>query len=127
MAGDKYSKARALSKIFEEFLARHSGDHDAAKKDMDDKIGPSWIIEIESIEKEDQGSQFLPDEVPRGNSEADIYETDDMLKKAREFSESYLRPDADLRNDVIRPKDSDKKKNCVSEQLREIAKMLEED
>ena len=127
-SGDKYAKARSLSKLFDEFLSRHSGDHESAKRDMDDKIGPSWMIEIQHMEKEDQGSDFLPDEVDRlaKDIDADMYEEDEMLKKARKFSEKFaIQPDANLRNDVIRPREGQKDDKCVSEILRDLADALE--
>lgn len=54
--GDKYSKARALSRLFED-LVRRLGDKSKAALEMDNRVGLGWKSEMDTP---DQGISFLP-------------------------------------------------------------------
>lgn len=130
MRGDKYGRAAALSKLFEEMLAR-AGDPEDAKKMMDDELGSAWQVEIVV---DDQGADFAPDGVELEVEEAEPKEVDEMLAKARKFAETFLMPGDNLEMDTVDfHKDEDDKqsvgsggrKPCLSDFLRQLADQLE--
>ena len=132
MNGDKNARARALSKIFEEMLARSGGDKDKAKKDMDDKLGDAWQVEI--VIEDDIGSEFIPEDVKLDKKDASSDEIDEMLKKARKFSKDFVGPGDDLEmhsqhfhTDSEKDDDDSEqtKAPCLSDMLRELADALE--
>lgn len=134
MRGDKYSKANALSKILDEMLRRNSGDKAKAAGAMDDELGPEWremIVIGDEVGPEFADPAILEIEVESPDSEP--LEKDEMLKKARKFSEIFVGPGDDLEfdpGDYADSKKDDKKKSddsefCISDFLRKLADELD--
>lgn len=122
MRRDKYARANALSKIFEELLARNSGDKKAAKEDMDNKLGKEWQLEI--VIDDEIGPEFIDPGLLDSDVEADGEEIDEMFKAAREYSEDFVRPGDDMEYDPKeKPKEGDS--NSIACLLRKLADKLE--
>lgn len=125
-AGDKYAKARALSKLFEEFLQRNGGDKPAAVRDMDSKLGKEWQLEI--VIEDEVGPEFIDPDLLEEGLEAGGEDRDEMFEKARGFSETFVRPGDDLEYDPkMHPKKSKDKMSCLSEMFRKMADMLDQE
>lgn len=133
--GDKYARARALSKIFEDLLQRNKGDAAAAAGEMDEKVGPEWREEI--VIPDEQGPEFIDVailEMPPKAPCKGLDKTDKMLQNARELAMDFsILPDDDLRMDpaseaVQKEPKADKESNKkLADMLRKMADDLEGD
>lgn len=127
--GDKYSKANALSKLFEEMLRRNSGDKAKAAGSMDSELGPEWRTEI--VIDDEVGPEFIEPailEIEVAEPDEKNLEKDEMFKKARKFAETFVMPGDDLEFDpgdeAVQEKE-DEEEPCISDLLRDLADQLD--
>lgn len=127
---NRHSRARALSKVFEEFVSRNAGDRKAAKSDMDDKIGKAWQLEIVIP---DDNSEYIEKSLLDGDTDASPQERDEMYRRAREFARDFVEmPDTDLTYEPDEAEEDVKKKHkkdgsSLSCMLRKMADMLDQE
>lgn len=131
MRGDKYAKANALSKLFEEMLRRNKGDKAKAAGAMDTEMGPEWREMI--VIKDEVGPEFIDPailEIEVSEPDSEPLEKDEMFKKARKFAETFVMPGDDLEFDPGDYAEETKEeksgdKPCISDLLRQLADELD--
>lgn len=125
--GDKYASAKSLAKLFEEILARHGGDKERAKDEMDEDLGEAWQVEVVV---DDEGPEFIPEDVILETKSCSANEKDEMYGKARAKAADAGFPTDDLENEGSerhadednRPEDEDSELKAMIKELMELMK-----
>jgi hypothetical protein len=117
---DKYARASALSKIFEDMVSRKDGDKKAAKESMDSTLGKEWQLEI--VIPDEVGPEFIDPELLDDGVVGDNEDRDCMFGKARKHAETFLRPGDDMEYDPAQ--EGDKSKDTFGANSGRLSKLF---